>query len=98
MLTVAKQVTLARLELAPQLSSSDCGLADPGREYLVYQPNSEAVIVDLSEAAGRFQAVWLDPVMGAGTKGVAMQSGRKVSWNPIGSGNAVLHFNAASVE
>ena len=45
-----------------ELSSTGYCLADPGREYLIYQPDLTWITVGLSDAAGEFTVEWFNPV------------------------------------
>jgi hypothetical protein len=75
---VAERVQLATMKPEPALSDTRYCLADRGREYLVFQHDKGEFTLDLSDAAGKFQAEWLDvnaarmvpakPVIGGATR------------------------------
>jgi hypothetical protein len=73
------------------LSSTGYTLADPGQEYLVYQPGSGSFNVNLT--AGTYNYEWFDArnnqTAGAGT--ITVSSGSR-SFNPPFTGQAVLYL------
>jgi len=73
------------------ISSTKYCLANPGTEYLVYQPESGGFSVDL--AAGTYSYEWFNPVTGtkAAAGSVAGESGEKYFNAPF-SGDAVLYL------
>ncbi len=60
---LAERVKLARLQPRNELATTGYCLADPGREYLVYQPHAgEGFSVELNP--GTYQLEWVDPASG----------------------------------
>lgn len=60
---VAERVNLSRLTPQNELASTGYCLAEPGRQYLIYQPAAGAFSVKLKPA--RYQAEWLDVSRGS---------------------------------
>ena len=85
----------------PELASSGYCLANPGSEYLVYQPQpSEPVTVELK--AGTYLHEWFNPATGlsAGSDRVEVRDGRRQFKAPF-DGESVLYLtvqSAAGVE
>lgn len=73
----AERMNLARAVPHNELSSTGYCLADPGREYLIYQPNLTWITVDLAGAAGEFAVEWLNPVTGEVKRDGTMPGGDK---------------------
>jgi len=78
---------------APELdlASTKYCLANPGVEYLVYQPESGGFSVEL--AAGMYSYEWFNPVTGtkAAAGSIAAEGGRKYFNAPF-SGDALLYL------
>jgi hypothetical protein len=90
----ADRVNLAAMTPLPKLASTRYCLANPGTEYLVYQPKSgEALKVELT--AGTYRYEWFDPAReksaGIGTIDAAAE--RREFKVPFG-GDAVLYLSA----
>lgn len=90
----ALRMNLARARPHPWLASSGYCLADPKREFLVYDPDGGSVTVDLSRAPGRLRGEWLSPLTGRPTP-TSVQGGRRVTLSPPFSGAAVLYLRRA---
>jgi len=60
---VADASNLAELTPQTELASTGYCLANPGKEYLAYQPTHEAFTLHL--AAGRYACTWIHPLEGA---------------------------------
>lgn len=56
----ADRINLAALRPAEKLSATRYCLADPGREYLIFQHDKGEFTVDLKDAQGTLQAEWFD--------------------------------------
>lgn len=56
----ADRISLAAMKPAERLSATRYCLADPGREYVIFQHDKGEFTVDLKDARGTFQAEWLD--------------------------------------
>jgi len=59
----SRRVDLAAMTPRGELASSKYCLANPGVEYLVYQPQDKAIVLQLP--AGTWQIEWFDPSKGA---------------------------------
>lgn len=88
----ANRMNLADSRPLPQVCSTRFCLAAPGREYLVYQPGSGAVWVDLSAARQPLRVEWFDPDTGKRyLRGRLRGGGRRQLVPPFG-GAAVLYL------
>ncbi len=59
---LAATLDLERTVPCPNLTNTSYALADPGRDYVVFQPYEGEVRVDLSDATGPMTVRWHDPV------------------------------------
>jgi len=87
-------MNLAATRPRGDLASSGYCLANPGKEYLVYQPKSgEAVRVELK--GGKYRYEWFDPGKGATSGGgkVEAPGGAQQFLAPF-EGDAVLYLEA----
>jgi len=92
----AERLNLAPITPQSQLSSTGYCLADPGKEYLVYQPKGgEGFSVELS--AGRYRYEWFDAAEGkpAGNGTVEVSGGRQEFKAPF-PGDGVLYLKIQS--
>ena len=96
-LTYANKMDLASMTPQNSLSSTAYCLANPGSEYLVYQPGSGSFTVNLQ--AGTYSYEWFNPASGtvAGTESITASAGSR-SFTPPFSGDAVLYLKAGSAE
>ncbi len=78
----AERLDLARAVPAGGLSSTGYCLADPGRAYLVYQPEREGLVLNLEEVHGELEIEWLDPVGGTTQTGEKTCGGTAVRFEP----------------
>ncbi len=87
----ANEVDLAAMTPRQELSSTGYCLANPGSEYLVYQPNDGEFTVDL--ISGTYSYEWFNPVAGgkAGKGSFTAEDGRKSFAAPF-AGDAVLYL------
>ena len=90
----AQRLNLARARPHPGLASSGYCLADPKREFVVYQPGGGSVTVDLSRAPGVLRGEWLNPMTGR-TSATSVRGGRRTTLSPPFSGAAVLYLRKA---
>jgi hypothetical protein len=91
----ASRIDLVGMTPRSSLSSTGYCLADPGAEYLVYQPGSGAFTLALRP--GNYALEWLDPRVGATvahSKLVASRHTRSVEFSPPFTGDAVLHLKS----
>ncbi|MBM4155257.1 MAG: hypothetical protein FJ221_09555 [Lentisphaerae bacterium] len=92
---LAERVNLAALEPRDGLASTGYCLADPGNEYLVYQPEKgRGFTVELK--AGDYRWEWIDPATGApaGDGRLETPGGTQEFKAPF-PGDAVLHVRKA---
>lgn len=91
-LTYANRMNLVEMTPQASLSSTQYCLANPGSEYLVYQPVAETLTIDL--LAGTYHYEWLNPstnkVVSSGSVSV---SGGKRTLTPPFNGDAVLYLH-----
>ena len=93
----AEKMNLAAMLPRSDLAETGYCLADPGREYLVFQPGSKGEFtVDLSDAAGSFAVEWLNVSTGA-TSAIAPVTGgaARTFTTPFG-GPAALYLKSMS--
>lgn len=91
---LAEQLNLAAAQPHDALASTGYCLAEPGREYVVFQPKpEEAFWVELEP--GTYAVRWIDPANGRETDGgkVTVQVG-KCNFTPPSAGEIVLHLRA----
>jgi hypothetical protein len=88
---VAEESNLAALIPRGDLASTGYCLADPGKEYVVYQPADGAFTIRL--AAGTYRVVWIRPVDGKRVDGgsLAVSDGERTLTPPF-DGEAVVHL------
>jgi hypothetical protein len=79
----ASKLDLEHAVPSPSLCSTGYCLADPGHQYLVYQPDSGGF--KLTVAAGTYRAEWFDPVTGQATDGGTLVGAGQQSFTPPAS-------------
>ena len=87
----AERINLVAMRPRNELSSTRYCLAEPGTEYLIYQPKGgQGFTVELS--AGTYRCDWFNPAKGesAGTGNVQVAGGRQLFQAPF-AGDAVLY-------
>ncbi len=108
---LAESVNLKKMLPHPELASTGYCLAQPGREYLVYQPGPRAVF-SVHLAGGRYKVEWIDgekssaavtavtaeATAAAATAATAVidAPGGPQRFEPPMSGDAVLHLKGAA--
>jgi hypothetical protein len=93
-LTFANRMNLVAMTPQPSLCSTHFCLANPGVEYLVYQPYAKPFTVSLP--AGTYQVEWLNPVtnlVGANAA-ITVPEGRQAFTAPFAE-DAVLYLHAS---
>jgi hypothetical protein len=78
------------------LASTAYCLANPNREFLVYLPEGDSTIVDLSGMEGAATVEWMHPVEGLITNGGSVSGGSKLNFAVPFEGPAVLYIRKAS--
>jgi hypothetical protein len=93
---LAERINLAATQPRSELASTKYCLANPGKEYVVYQPaRSEGFSVELR--AGTYEVEWLNPVTGVTPeKGRIESSGGVQQFKAPFDGEAVLYLKSAS--
>jgi Family of unknown function (DUF6298) len=94
---LADRLDLGRTVPRPDLSSTGYVLANAGSDYVVYQPDPERFVVDLTNAPGRFDLTWWDPVEGC-TTDESVEGGTSVALAPPGGLPACAHLARASAQ
>jgi MYXO-CTERM domain-containing protein len=90
-LSYANRMDLASMTPQGALSSTGYCLANPGSEYLVFQPGSGAFTVNV--AAGSYAWEWFNPATGAVASSGSVAGGSQ-SFTPPFSGTAVLYLKS----
>jgi hypothetical protein len=86
---------LAKMLPSTKVSSTQYALANPGAEYLVYQPGSGAFTVNL--VASTYSYEWFNPVTGSiAGRGSVTVSSENTSFTPPFTGQAVLYLKAST--
>jgi hypothetical protein len=90
-LNYASRMNLVEMISMNSLSSTTYCLANPGNEYLIYQPGTESFTVNLE--AGDYDYEWFNPDTGIiVSSGTVAASGGSKSFTPPFSGDAVLYL------
>lgn len=92
---LAERMDLAHMRPSTDIASTTYCLANPGTEYLVYQPDKGAFTVNLTKAAGDFTVEWFDLKTEKISTGETAQGGGVRRFTPPGDGPAVLYLKAA---
>lgn len=90
--TYADKMNLNRALPYGELSSTGYCLADPGREYLVYQPESGLFKLILHGAVGPFDVEWFYPQTGETIPGKPFRGGMAIDFTPPKNGEVVLYL------
>lgn len=91
--TLAERMNLAATTPQPKMASTRFCLANPGKEYLIYQPKGgEAFTVEL--AAGSYFYEWFNAAKGekGGTGEIQVAGGRRQQFKAPFGEDAVLHL------
>jgi len=91
-LTYANKMNLAAMTPRNGLSSTGYCLANPGSEYLVYQPGGGAFSVDLT--AGSYSVEWFDPETNSTTPAGSVSGGGTTGFTPPFGGEALLYLKS----
>ena len=94
-LTYANRMELVATKPQPSFASTGFCLANPGVEYLVYQPYAKPFSVHLPP--GRYQYEWFNPSSNLVARtGSVVASGGEQPFTPPFTGDAVLYLHAAA--
>jgi hypothetical protein len=88
----AKRINLARMVPHGELTSTRYALANPGFEYLVYQPNSQGNPIAIDLTPGTYSYEWLEPASGKVFTGQITTKGGPTNMIPPFSSDAVLYL------
>jgi hypothetical protein len=91
---LADRMDLASMVPANESATTGYCLASPGREYVIYQPDSGAFEVDLTTGQKPYSVEWLDPTAGTTHTGGLVDGGARRSFTPPFAGDAVLYLKA----
>ncbi len=90
---LSEQVDLATMTPQSDLSSTDYCLADPGKAYLVYQPEEEKQRFEVTMEPGRYRVDWIDCQTGQSKQmGNTAIEGATAPFTPPFAGGAILHL------
>ena len=93
----AERMNLAAASPQPDLSSTSYVLANPGSEYLIYQPGSGSFTVELKKNVYRYE--WFDPLSARIVQHGTLSAGdEKREFNPPFSGQAVLYVKSIDLQ
>jgi hypothetical protein len=96
-LDYARRMDLINTVPRGDLASTAYCLANPGMEYLVYQPGSGPFTVNLSGVAGSFTAEWFNAAQGKAFKGAGVSGGAVRTFTPPFSDPAVLYLRSTAL-
>lgn len=86
----AERINLAAMTPQEVLSPTKYCLADPGEEYLIYQPKKEEFAVKLPE--GKYAVEWFDPESSKAVRADSVTGGDEQRFTPPFRGDAVLYL------
>ena len=90
--SLANRINLAAVTPQNKLSSTKYCLANPGVEYVVYQPKSRTDL-SLELPAGKYRCEWIDPATGETVNADSVQTtGGRQQFRPSFDGDAVLYL------
>jgi hypothetical protein len=79
------------------LASSGLALANPGHEYLVFDPTGGELTIDLSAAQGTLIGRWLNVESAETVPVAAVDAGPRVILDPPFTGPSVLYLHVSQV-
>lgn len=88
----ANRMDLASVTPQNEFSSTSYCLANPEREFLVYLPEGDSAMVDLSRMKGTASVEWMHPVEGVVINGGDVPGGAKLNFAVPFPGAAVLYI------
>jgi hypothetical protein len=93
-LMLSRRMDLINMVPKTDLATSGYCMANPGKEYLVYLPDSLEVTIDLTDFPGTYEIEWFDPANGVFRKDEIIVGGYKVRMtSPFETEGAVLHID-----
>ncbi len=94
----ADRMNLAEARPCNDMSSTKYCLANPGTEYLIFQPEIGQFTVDLSDACHELTVEWFNPVTGEMTPGGSVKGGNKEQVFSPEFSPAVLYLYTQKIE
>lgn len=92
-ITFARRINLSKMYPSKDISSTGYCLANPGSEYLIYQPDSGKSF-KLNIKAGSYKYEWFNPVKGVVTSGnIIVDSDKSIYVTPPFEDDAVLYIS-----
>ena len=88
----AERIDLTHMTPCEWVSSTKYCLADPGKEYLIYQPESGSFKVNLYGADKTFEVEWYRPLTGEIIEGRSFCCPSAVDFTPPCDGEVLLHL------
>jgi hypothetical protein len=88
----ARRLDLARAVPRGDLTSTGYCLADPGRRYLVFQPDAGAFTLDLADRSATYATEWFDPEASEAVPGAPVRGGAEAALAAPFPGAAVLYL------
>ena len=88
--SLARRLDLRRTLPSTTVSSTGYCLTTPGRQYIVFQPESQAFTVDLKGAKGELKTEWIDAKTGKHIQGKAVKGGTIATLHAPFEGPAVV--------
>ena len=95
-LDFAKRIDLTNMIPYNDLSSTGYCLANPGMEYLIYQPEAGQFKLSLYGAEGPFVVEWFNPHTGEKIAGRSFKGGMAIEFTPPYQGEIVLYLKSKS--
>ena len=93
----AERMNLAVMAPQPNLSSTSYVLANPGSEYLIYQPGSGSFTVELKK--NKYKYEWFNPLTVRIVQNGTLSAGDgKREFSPPFSGQAVLYLKSSELQ
>lgn len=89
----AERINLAAMAPHPDLASSKYCLANAGKEYLIYVPSGDRVMVDLSAVKGELAVEWFDPAKDKSSHGDSVQAAARREFTVPFTAPAVLYLH-----
>ena len=92
-LDYAQRMNLINMLPDTNLASSGYCLAERGKEYLVYLPSGNEVILDLTDVSGNLNVEWFNPMTGETIVQGKIQGGHvPIMKSPFGEDNVILYL------
>ncbi len=96
-LDYARRLDLVHVTPRGDLASTSYCLANPGSEYLAYQPDGGSFTINLGGVAGTFMVEWFRPLDGIASLAANVSGGGTRDFTPPFSGSAVLYLRSTAL-